>query len=68
MEASKMLKEGSMDDPAKVTKDGCKALLAGDDKVVPGFKNQMMAAAGNLLPDEVMADQMHKQTQPSQKG
>ncbi len=67
MESSKMVKEGSMDDPAKVAKDGYQALLAGDDKVVSGFKNQMMAAAGNLLPDEVMADQMHKQAQPSQK-
>jgi hypothetical protein len=67
MEASKMVQEGDKDDPAKVAKDGYEALLAGKDKIVSGFKNKLMAAAGNLLPDDVMADQMHKQTKPSEK-
>ncbi len=67
MEASKMVQQGDMDDPAKVAKDGYEALLAGKDKIVSGFKNKLMAAAGNLLPDDVMADQMHKQTKPSEK-
>ena len=68
MEESKLVKEGSLADPAKVAKDGYKGLLAGDDKVVSGLKNQAMVAASNIVPDEIMADQMHKQAQPSQKG
>ncbi len=68
MEESKLVKEGSLADPAKVAKDGYEALLAGKDKVVSGFKNKAMVAASNILPDEVVADQMHKQAQPSQKN
>ena len=67
MEESKMVKEGDMDDPVKVAKDGYEALLAGKDKIVSGFKNKLMASAGNLMPDDVMADQMHKQAKPSEK-
>ncbi len=65
MEQAKMIKEGSKADPAQVAKDGYEALLAGKDKIVSGFKNKMMAAAGNLLPDDVVSDQMIKQMQPS---
>jgi hypothetical protein len=68
MEESKMVKEGSLADPAQIARDGYKGLLAGDDKVVSGFKNQVMVAASHVLPDEVVADQMHKQVKPSGKG
>ncbi len=67
MEESKLVKEGSLDDPAKVAKDGYEALLAGKDKVISGFKSKAMVAASHLLPDDVMADQMLKQAKPSEK-
>ena len=64
MEDSKMVKEGSLDDPAKVAKDGYDALLAGDDKVVSGFKNKVQVAASNIIPDTLITQNLHKQSEP----
>ncbi|WP_207423952.1 SDR family NAD(P)-dependent oxidoreductase [Desertivirga brevis] len=66
-EEAKMVKEGHKADPAKVAKDGYEALLAGDDKVVSGFANKVMAGAAHLVPEEKVADLMHRQMEPSQK-
>jgi uncharacterized protein len=67
MESSKLVQEGELADPIKVAKDGFDALMAGKDKVVSGFKNKMMAAAGNLMPDSMVAHQMNKQAEPVDK-
>ncbi|MCC9134836.1 SDR family NAD(P)-dependent oxidoreductase [Pontibacter silvestris] len=67
MEDAKMVKEGSKSDPATVAKDGYEGLMAGKDKVVSGLKNKVMAAAGNILPDNVVAEGMHQQAKPSDK-
>lgn len=64
MTESKAVKEGKLADPAKVAKDGYKALMSGDDMVVSGFMNKMMVAMGNVLPDKVVAAQVHKQQKP----
>jgi short-subunit dehydrogenase len=64
MERAKIVAEGSKADPAKVAKDGYEALLAGKDKVVSGFMNKVQAVLGNVLPDNLVAAQMHKQAEP----
>lgn len=65
MENAKNVKEGSLADPADVAKDGYKALMSGDDKVVSGFKNKVQVAMGNVTPDSILAEQVHKQQEPA---
>jgi len=43
------------DDPAMVAKAGFDALMADKDKVVPAFKNKVMAAVADALPDTTAA-------------
>jgi short-subunit dehydrogenase len=64
MERAKIVAKGSKADPADVAKDGYEALMAGKDKVVSGFMNKVQAVLGNVLPDNVVAAQMHKQAAP----
>ena len=64
MERSKLVAEGSKADPAQVAKDGYEALLAGKDKIVSGFKNKVQVAMSNLMPDDMVAANMHKQGAP----
>ena len=54
-------------DPAEVAKDGYKALMSGDDKVVSGMKNKAQIAMGNIMPDTMLANQMKKQSEPVKK-
>jgi short-subunit dehydrogenase len=46
------------DDPVDVAKDGFDAMMAGEDRVISGFKNKMQVAATNVLSDERLA-KMH---------
>ncbi len=64
MERAKLVAEGPKADPAKVAQDGYDALMAGKDKVVSGLMNKVQAMLGNVLPDRVVAAQMHKQAEP----
>jgi short-subunit dehydrogenase len=64
MNESKIVQEGKLADPAKVAKDGFEALMRGDDMVVSGLKNKMQVAMGNVTPDSMLAEQMHKQQAP----
>jgi hypothetical protein len=64
MNESKVVQEGDLADPAGVAKDGYDALMAGDDKVISGFKNKAQIAMTNLMPDSMVADQMKKQQAP----
>jgi len=63
MEA-KSVKEGEMADPAEVAKDGYKALMDGDDKVVSGFKNKMRVVMSNILSDSMLAGNMYNRQKP----
>jgi uncharacterized protein len=59
--------DGPKDDPAEVARDGFKALMAGDDKVVAGsFKNKLQAAGARLLPDTAKAAMHAAQTKPKE--
>lgn len=64
MNESKIVQETSLADPADVAKDGYSALMAGDDKVISGFKNKAMIGMANLMPDTAVAAMMDKQQQP----
>ncbi|OUJ74233.1 SDR family NAD(P)-dependent oxidoreductase [Hymenobacter crusticola] len=66
MEDSKLVQEGSKADPAKVAKDGYEALLANKDKIISGFKNKAQVALSNLMPDDIVAENMLKQGEPVQ--
>ncbi|OON67717.1 SDR family NAD(P)-dependent oxidoreductase [Hymenobacter sp. CRA2] len=64
MERSKLVAEGSKADPADVAKDGYEALLAGKDKVVSGFMNKVQVAVSNVIPDNLVAANLHQQGKP----
>jgi len=67
MQEAKIVAEGELDDPVKVAKDGYEALMRGDDMVVSGFKNKMNVMMSNMLPDDKVAEKMHKQQAPVNK-
>ena len=59
MDDTKAGASNSKDDPATVAKAAFDAVMAGDDKVVPSFKNKVMAAIADALPDSAAA-QVHR--------
>lgn len=63
MEDSKILEMG-LSDPAKVARDGFKALMDGDDMIVSGMKWKAQVAASNMVPDSALAKMMLKQQGP----
>lgn len=67
MQDSKIL-DSKLSDPAKVAKDGYEALMSGDDKIVSGFKNKVMVASSNIMPDTAVAAQMDKMQEPKDKS
>jgi short-subunit dehydrogenase len=54
----------AMADPADVAKDGYDALMAGEDRVISGFKNKVQVNMANLMPDGKVAHTMNEQQQP----
>ena len=64
---AKNVQDSKLADPAIVAKDGYDALMKNDDKVISGFKNKMQVAMGNILPDDVVADNVKKQQAPKEK-
>lgn len=67
MTEAKLVKEGHRADPADVAKDGYEALMAGKDKVVSGFMNKVQVAVSNVIPDSLVAANLHQQAKPSEK-
>jgi short-subunit dehydrogenase len=65
MNDSKALQDESVKaDPADVAKDGYKALMAGEDRVISGFKNKLEVNAANLMPDSSVAHNLYEQQKP----
>ena len=64
MERLKLVAEGSKADPAQVAKDGYEALLAGKDKVISGFMNDVQVAMSSITPDPLVAANLHKMSAP----
>jgi short-subunit dehydrogenase len=67
MENAKLVQETKLSDPVKVAKDGYEALMSGDHKIISGLKNKAQVAMGNMLPDDKVANIMHKQMEPVDK-
>ena len=61
---SKIVQEGKLGSAEDVAKDGYKALMAGDDKIISGFMNKVQVAMSNITPDETVANKMRKQQEP----
>jgi len=61
---AKVVQDGKLADPAKVAQDGYDALMRGDDMVISGFMNKVQVAMSNILPDSMVAAQVHKQQRP----
>jgi short-subunit dehydrogenase len=66
-EATKEYQEASLSDPADVARDGYRALMGGDAKIISGAKNKFMATMSNLVPDSANTANMAKHMQPSNK-
>lgn len=65
MNDSKAIQDESVKaDPAEVARDGYEALMAGDDRVISGFKNKMQVNMANMMPDSAVAHNMYEQQQP----
>jgi short-subunit dehydrogenase len=54
----------AMADPADVAKAGYDALMAGDDRVIAGFKNKLQVNASNLMPDSSVAHSLYEHQKP----
>ena len=67
MQNSKILDQEPAD-PAEVARDGYKALMAGDDMIISGFKNKAQVLSSNMIPDSKVADMMLKQQGPKDKN
>lgn len=65
MNESKVVQDkDAMADPADVAKAGYEALMAGDDRVIAGFKNKLEVNAANLMPDSTVAHNLYDQQKP----
>lgn len=64
MQDSKIVQEGSLDDAAKVARDGYDAMMRGDDMVVSGFRNKAQVAMSSVTPDHALADKLNKKQAP----
>ena len=51
-------------DPAEVAKAGFEAMMKGEGDVVPGLQNKMQVAASGVLPQDRLAQQNRKMTEP----
>lgn len=54
----------AMADPADVAKAGYDALMAGEGRVIAGFKNKVQVNAANLMPDSAVAHTLYEQQKP----
>lgn len=61
---AKNIKDAKLADAAEVAKEGYDALMRGDDMVIPGFKNKVQVAMSNIIPDSMVAENVHKQQAP----
>lgn len=64
MQDSKIVQDGKLADAATVAKDGYNALMNNDDMVISGFQNKIEIAMSNILPDNIVADNVKKQQAP----
>lgn len=66
-EDTKEYQESTLSDPADVARDGYKALMSGESRIISGAKNKMMAAMTNAMPDSMAAANMRKHMEETDK-
>ena len=67
MQESKMIQDKeSLSNAADVAKDGYEALMAGEDRIISGFKNKVQVTASNIIPDSAVAHTLYEQQKPVQ--
>ncbi len=64
MTRAKNVADGQGADPAEVAKDGYKALMAGESRIISGFMNNVQVGMSKVTPDPLVAAQVHKQSAP----
>ena len=57
----------AMANPADVAKDGYEALMAGDDRIISGFKNKAQVTMSNVMPDSNVAHTLYEQQKPTEQ-
>ena len=62
--AKNVVEKSGMMAPADVAKAGYQALLAGQHKVIAGFMNKVQVTGSNVIPDELVAAKVHKESEP----
>jgi short-subunit dehydrogenase len=67
MENTVTYRESSMSTPEEVAKAGFEGLMKGEATVLPGIQNKMNNAMNVMLPDSMVAKNMAKQNEPSEK-
>ena len=55
---------GKKDNPAEVAEVGFKAMMDGDADIVSGWKNKLQTTLANVMPNEMLAEQNRKQSEP----
>ena len=68
MEHTVAVMEGDLADPADVAKDGYEALMNGESRVISGFKNKIQVTMGNMMTDQMSAEQVRKQMEVSDEA
>ncbi|WP_028980883.1 SDR family NAD(P)-dependent oxidoreductase [Sporocytophaga myxococcoides] len=66
MEEATLVQKGDLADPEQVAKDGYKALMSGELKVVSGWKNKAQVVMSGILPDKAVAAMSEKQNKPAE--
>ncbi len=68
MEGVAKITDSDMEDPAKVAKQGFKALMAGDDQVIGGgIKSKSQGIMANILPETTKAKMAEGMMEPKEK-
>jgi len=62
--AKNVAEKSGMSPAVDVAKDGYKALMAGENRVVSGFMNKVQVTTSNVLPNELIAAKIHQESQP----
>jgi uncharacterized protein len=67
MEDTKEYQDHKLASPEEVARDGYKALMSGESRVISGIQNKMMVGMMNSMPDSSNAEKMQKNMQPTDK-
>ncbi len=62
--AKNVVEKSGMAEPADVAKDGYQALMNGENRVISGLMNKVQVSASNVIPNELVAANVHSQSKP----